>query len=90
MRVSRLVVLLGLAVAAAPAAVAQTGPSPTNAQLRAVCRADIERFCPGVQPGGGRVAKCMKQHVQELSPECTEAVKARRAARQGGQPAPPR
>ena len=90
MRVSRLVVLLGLAVAAAPAAVAQTGPSPTNAQLRAPCRADIERFCPGIQPGGGRIGKCLKPHAQELSPECMEAAKARRAARQGGPAAPPR
>jgi hypothetical protein len=94
MRVSRLVVLFGLAVAAAPAAVAQTGPNPTpnptNAQVRAACRADIERFCPGVQQGGGRIGKCLKPHAQELSPECLEAAKARRAARQGGQAAPPR
>lgn len=90
MRMLRLVVLLGLAIgAAAPAAVAQTGPNPTNAQLRAACRADAERFCAGVQTGGGRIAKCLKQHVQEVSPQCIEAYKARQAARQGGQAAPP-
>jgi hypothetical protein len=38
------------------------------------CRADVEKLCKGIQPGGGRIAMCMKQHESELSPGCREAI----------------
>lgn len=34
------------------------------------CAGDIERFCQGVQPGGGRIAQCLKQHKEQISPSC--------------------
>jgi hypothetical protein len=34
------------------------------------CRRDVDRFCPGVDPGGGRVLGCLRQHQPELSPPC--------------------
>jgi hypothetical protein len=34
------------------------------------CRADIEKFCADVKPGGGRVAECLRKHHTELSPAC--------------------
>jgi len=34
------------------------------------CRMDVDRFCPGVDPGGGRVLGCLRQHQPELSPPC--------------------
>ena len=34
------------------------------------CRMDVDRFCPGVDPGGGRVLGCLRQHQSELSPPC--------------------
>jgi hypothetical protein len=34
------------------------------------CRADIQKFCADVKPGGGRVAACLKKHDAELSPAC--------------------
>jgi hypothetical protein len=46
------------------------------AQGTGACAGDIEKFCPGVQQGEGRIAKCMAQHKEELSPGC----KARLAA----------
>lgn len=34
------------------------------------CKADIEKFCKDVQPGEGRIVKCLKEHEAELSVEC--------------------
>ena len=34
------------------------------------CMDDAKRLCPDVQPGQGRVAACLKQHKDELSPGC--------------------
>ena len=36
------------------------------------CADDVAKFCKDVQPGGGRVAHCLKQHEQELSPACKQ------------------
>jgi hypothetical protein len=38
------------------------------------CRADVQKLCKDVQPGGGRIAMCMKQHESELSPGCREKI----------------
>jgi len=39
------------------------------------CEADAKKFCGDVQPGGGRVAKCMKSHEAQLSPACQSEMK---------------
>ncbi|MFO1058567.1 MAG: cysteine rich repeat-containing protein, partial [Dongiaceae bacterium] len=41
------------------------------------CAADAEKLCKGVQPGGGRIQACLKQHSAELSPACTAATAGR-------------
>ena len=52
--------------------------SAANAQEQMViakaCAADIERFCPGVPPGEGRIKACMKAHVTDLSAPCIDAM----------------
>jgi len=45
----------------------------------AACEDDVMRFCPGVKPGGGRIIHCLKEHQNELSPDC----KAKMESRQG-------
>jgi Cysteine rich repeat len=59
-----------LAAALAPAALAQAakGDGP--------CAEDAKKFCPGMQPGGGHIAKCMKEHEAELSPACQSRIAA--------------
>jgi hypothetical protein len=34
------------------------------------CTSDVGRFCSSVQPGGGRVLKCLSQHSADLSERC--------------------
>ena len=38
------------------------------------CVADAEKLCKGVQPGEGRMARCMKEHEKELSSGCKENI----------------
>ena len=48
-----------------------------SAQAKAaarLCAPEIEKFCPDVQQGGGRLGKCMTPHHKELSPRCRSAV----------------
>jgi len=41
---------------------------------RAACKADIEKFCTGVHPGGGRIPACLKQKEAQLSAACKDAI----------------
>jgi hypothetical protein len=45
-----------------------------QAQGQGPCADDVAKFCKDVQPGGGRIVRCMKQHEQELSPACKQHV----------------
>ena len=45
-----------------------------KAGLLSYCRADAERLCPGVPPGGGRIVACLKAHKLEVSVGCAKAV----------------
>jgi hypothetical protein len=38
------------------------------------CKPDIRQFCSQVPPGQGRIKACMKEHIQELSEPCKEAM----------------
>jgi Cysteine rich repeat len=45
-------------------------------QAGRICRPDIDRFCTGVKPGGGRVLQCLQGHQAELSSECSAVLKS--------------
>jgi hypothetical protein len=60
--------LLGAGVLlAAPAALAQ--PVPGKA-----CKADLEKVCPGVEAGHGRILACLSGKTDELSQACKDDV----------------
>src|ERR1019366_7792724 len=48
--------------------------SPQLAQARAACASDLQRLCARVQPGGGRIIACLKQHKDEVSDGCKQAI----------------
>lgn len=48
--------------------------SAQMADLTKYCKADVERLCPGIEPGGGRIVKCLKAHKMEVSIGCGKAI----------------
>ena len=52
------------------------------ADLRTYCKSDIERLCAGVQPGGGRIIKCLKANMKEMSVGCAQALQKLKAQKQ--------
>jgi Cysteine rich repeat len=53
---------------------------------RVACKPDVDRLCPGIQPGGGRIVACLKQNDAQLSAACKEAIAK---AREKNAPPPP-
>ncbi|TBR23249.1 hypothetical protein EPO15_06320 [bacterium] len=45
---------------------------------KASCAEDAENLCAEVAPGTGRLARCLKEHLSELSKPCTRVVKGGR------------
>jgi|SRR5471032_1377380 hypothetical protein len=58
----------------APSAPAQAPSQQAVAAAAAACETDIQKLCPGVQPGGGRIFACLKQHKDQVSDVCKQAV----------------
>jgi hypothetical protein len=58
-------------------AVAASGrPARSQAQGQyAYCKADAERLCGGVRPGGGRMLGCLKAHENDLTVGCAKELK---------------
>src|ERR1700683_4832300 len=58
------------------------------AVLRAGCTDDAQKFCANVQPGGGRILQCLKDHKDSLSDKCKQAAQ-QAIGMNSGSPAPP-
>jgi hypothetical protein len=42
------------------------------AEEHGACRDDVEKFCKDVQPGGGRILSCLREHETQLSAACKQ------------------
>ena len=81
----RALLIAGAVALAAPAFAQTTQQQPIQGQgqkLLQACGSDIQNFCTGVQPGGGRIVSCLRPHMRELSPECKGQVVEAHARRQ--------
>jgi hypothetical protein len=61
--------------ALALAGVLSTGSAfAVDAHVAEACRADAATHCPGMVPGDGNFAGCMKEHHDKLSEGCRTAI----------------
>jgi hypothetical protein len=66
--------LLLFVCAAAAVQSAQADNQPSLAAIQAACAGDAQKLCAGVQPGGGRIVACLKEHKDALSAQCKQAA----------------
>jgi Cysteine rich repeat len=76
-----------LLVASAGAVVAADQPASTSP--RVACKADVDKLCPGIQPGGGRIIACLKQNRAQVSAGCKDALAKAREKKAPVAPVPP-
>jgi hypothetical protein len=62
---------------------AQTASPQALDNMRAACAGDVQRLCADVPSGGGRIIACLKQHQDQVSAGCKQAI-----ASAMGQPGP--
>lgn len=82
----RMTILLRLPLATASVAllIATAAPTPAAAQqtrraaLREACKGDYQQLCSTVQPGGGRILKCLRDQSDKLSEGCKTALAQRK------------
>jgi hypothetical protein len=53
---------VALLLVAGTTAMAQPSPRP--------CAVDIKAYCTDIEPGEGRIAACIKEHIGDFSPAC--------------------
>ncbi|MFL5285017.1 MAG: cysteine rich repeat-containing protein [Rhodopila sp.] len=52
-----------------------------QAQQLTYCKADTERLCSDVRPGGGRLEQCLKAHENDISVGCAKELKQMKSQR---------
>jgi hypothetical protein len=65
---------LTLLLVVCAAAAAQFAQAQDLSAIRTACAADAQKFCAAVQPGGGRIVACLKEHKDNLSDRCKQAA----------------
>ena len=83
------VLILFAAVLAFSSATALAADQSPGNGPRAACKADVEKLCSGMQPGGGRIVGCLKQNEAQVSAACKDALAKARERKAPAAPASP-
>lgn len=78
-----LIVAWALAAAPAQAQSANARAAMSDPAVKAAvsaCKADRDRLCSGVWPGGGRIVRCLAEKSAQLSPGCRTSMEEARDA----------
>jgi hypothetical protein len=49
-----------------------------NSEAAKACESDVKTLCPGVQPGQGRIAQCLRKNRDKVSEGCKGQMKEMR------------
>lgn len=52
--------------------------SAQSSGSRGACKADYDKFCAGIAPGGGKVIACLNAKHDQLSASCKTALDGRK------------
>jgi Cysteine rich repeat len=71
-----LVMMIAASVLADEPAHAEDSRRAAAEAVRSACQADIEKLCPGVQQGGGRILQCLRGKQDQISDGCKTAMQS--------------
>jgi hypothetical protein len=54
------------------------GVSAQSSNTRGACKADYDKFCAGIAPGGGKIIACLNAKHDQLSATCKTALDSRK------------
>ena len=52
--------------------------SAQSSDTRGACKADYDKFCAGIAPGGGKIIACLNAKRDQLSATCKAALDGRK------------
>jgi hypothetical protein len=64
------------AIPGAASIAAAAGHGARRSLIGTRCQEEISKMCDDVKPGGGRLARCLREHEAELSNDCKAALAA--------------
>ncbi len=73
---------LAAVAAIATVAFALAGSQAQSQSVQDACMGDYQKLCTTTIPGGGRIAKCLVAHKDELTDGCKTALRDEAAKRQ--------
>lgn len=73
--------MLGLVAGAAAAQQMGMGGGGEEGVLKQACASDVQTLCPGIQPGGGKLKQCLRDHADKVSMGCKDAMRAAKSQR---------
>jgi hypothetical protein len=75
MMIVRTTILLLLVSATIPSFAEGQGLEAEIQALKIYCKPDIERLCPNVEPGEGRIKACLMANMDGVTVGCAKALK---------------
>jgi hypothetical protein len=73
---NRVLVVFFSVLLAVPALAQEPNQNEEMQSIRTYCMKDVKRLCPSVQPGEGRIKKCLMEHKDDMSVGCAKALQS--------------